>query len=54
MHEIEIIYLNINMLNQTFTNKIGLRVNAIILKNIDYENIEIKGWIRIGTRSSFL
>ena len=42
------------MLNQRFTYKIGSRMNAIILKNIDYENIEIKGCIRIGTRSSFL
>ena len=42
MHQIEISYVSKKMLNKTFTNKIGLRENANIYKNIYYENIEIK------------
>ena len=39
------------MLNQTFTNKIGLCKNANIYKNIYYENIKIKGGTKIENLS---
>ena len=38
------------MSNQTFINKIGLLKSANIQENIYYENIEVKGGTRIGTR----
>ena len=53
MHKIEIYYVIKTILNQKFTDKIGLRENANIHKNIHYEDIKIKGGIQIGTHPSF-
>ena len=39
LNQIEITYVSKKVLNQTFTNKIGLRKNANIVKNIYYKNI---------------
>ena len=49
LHHIEIAHMSKKLLNQTFTNKIGLSKNANIHKNILYENNEIKGRIQIVT-----